>query len=117
VNPDTGARAWTTGDNGLGPVGSRLVGPAVGAALLIARDAVSGTLTWQISTPGGPIDATAAAGLVYFGAGSALRVVRLSDGGAAGNVTPAANENVRFVTPSNGRVFVASTGHLVALAP
>jgi outer membrane protein assembly factor BamB len=98
-------------------VGSRLVGPAVGAALLIARDAVSGTLTWQISTPGGPIDTAVAGGLVYFGAGSALRVVRLSDGADRGSATPAAGENVRFVTPANGRVFVATTGHLVALAP
>jgi len=78
---------------------------------------VSGTLTWQVSTPGGPIDTAVAGGLVYFGAGTALRVVRLSDGGVDGSATPAATENVRFVTAANGRVFVATSGHLVALTP
>jgi outer membrane protein assembly factor BamB len=116
VHPSTGQLAWSTPSSDLGAVGSVVVGSIQGGQGLSAHDPITGAPAWTTSNNAPAVDPVIAGEFVYYGMG-AIVLITDTTGQSAWDPVVFFPEAVVSITPSNGRVFVATSGHLVALTP
>jgi hypothetical protein len=116
MRPDTGAIVQSF------PSSTRFLAIGAGVsvwavdALFQVLDPSTGASLWNPPTTV-TADPTIAGNLVYYGDADNLVIANARDGTPAGSVKPVAGETVEAITPSGGRVFVATAGTLSALAP